>query len=129
MDRDLRKEIESVDAALKVARAELAAARELAAQVPGERAAKLTALRTQLAANLTALDALSSTVEALGEERRRLRHQIDEGRSTVSSLAPAPSMPDPRITTLDDVVRPTGWRTSQPWYSRLLWWIFNAQEW
>ncbi len=125
MDRDLRKEIEAADAALKVARAELAAARELAKDVPGERAAKIAELRAQLAAHLAA-------IEALHTERSSLQSQIDLGRSIVErNRAHVPYTPreDLRTTTLEDVVRPTGWRKGQPWYSRLLWWIFNAQEW
>lgn len=132
MDRDLRQEIEAADAALKVARAELAAARELAKDVPGERAAKIAALRAQLAGHLAALEGLSTRFEALGEERKVLRDQIDLGRSVVERNrlnAPYTPREDLRTTTLQDVVRPTGWRKSQPWYSRLLWWIFNTPEW
>ena len=132
MDRDLRKEIEAADAALKVARAELAAARELAKDVPGERAAKIAELRAQLAAHLAAIEALSAHFEALRTERSSLQSQIDLGRSIVErNRAHVPYTPreDLRTTTLEDVVRPTGWRKGQPWYSRLLWWIFNAQEW
>ena len=130
MSRDLRKEIEAVDFELKTARAELAAARELLALLPEERAAKAAELQAQLTADLAALEESTAKAGELEGERALLRHQIDEGRATVSrNHVRSPGAPEQPATSLEDVVLPAGWRKGQPWYSRLLWWVLGAKEW
>lgn len=128
--RELRQAIEATDAQLHAAKAELTALREREAQSGHERAQRLEALRAREVAIAAELTQLAARLEALGAERAALKDRLSAARAIVQRHRPTGSLAeDDGRTTLSDVVRPTGWRKAQPWYTRLLWWVFEAKEW
>ncbi|MDP3155916.1 MAG: hypothetical protein Q8N23_24805 [Archangium sp.] len=129
MPTDIREEIESCDAALREAKRELASLQERAAGLEQRREAQLVALRSQQASIEAALNDLEQKTSAFKEERSQLRDAISAGRSVVArSYEPAPYVEPPSVP-LSEVLNPTGWRKGQPWYSRVMWWLLQGQEW
>ena len=129
MPTDIREEIESCDAALREAKRELVSLQQRAAGLEQRREAQLVALRAQQASIEAALSELEQKTSAFKEERSQLRDAISAGRSVVSrSFSPGPYV-EPQSTPISEVMKPTGWRKGQPWYSRLIWWVLQAQEW
>ncbi|MDP2272576.1 MAG: hypothetical protein Q8K32_17715 [Archangium sp.] len=129
MPTDIREEIESCDAALREAKRELASLQERAAGLEQRREAQLVALRSQQASIEAVLIELEQKTSAFKEERSQLRDAISAGRSVVSrSYNPGPYVEPPSVP-LSEVLNPTGWRKGQPWYSRVMWWLLQGQEW
>jgi hypothetical protein len=130
-ERDIRKEIEATDAALRDARRELAQLQERAAGAEKSKEVQLLALRAQQQSIETALGELERKTSELRNERAELRDAISAGRQVLESNRPPDEVSQPPLfaTSITEVVRPTGWRKGQPWYSRLLWWLLQAQEW
>ena len=129
MPRDIRQEIESCDAALREAKRELALLQERASGLEQGREAQRVALRLQQASIENSLIELEQKTAVLREERSQLRDAISAGRSVVIRRFDAGSYVEPQSTPISEVMKPTGWRKGQPWYSRLVWWILQAQEW
>ncbi len=129
MPRDIRQEIESCDAALREAKRELASLQERASGLEQGREAQRVALRLQQASIETSLIELEQKTAALSEERSQLRDAISAGRSVVSRSFVPGTYVEPQSTPISEVMKPTGWRKGQPWYTRLVWWILQAQEW
>lgn len=128
--RELREQIEATDARLHTAQAELAALRERATFWGHERAQRLEALRVQEAAIEAELTQLAARTEALVAERAALKDRLGTARATVQRNVPRGWVDsDDGQTKLADVVNPVGWRKTQPWYTRLLWWVFEVKEW
>ena len=129
MSGDIRKEIESCDAALHEAKRELAALKERAAGLEKTREAQLVALRSQQASIETTLTELARKTSELKEERSLLRDAISAGRAAVvQRVVHAPYVEPPGVP-FSEVLHPTGWRKGQPWYSRVMWWLLQGQEW
>ena len=129
MPTDIRKEIESCDAALRDAKRELASLQERTAGLEQSREAQRVVLRSQQASIEAAVNELEQKTAAFKEERSQLRDDISAGRSVVSrSFDPGPYV-EPQSVPLSEVLHPTGWRKGQPWYSRVMWWLLQGQEW
>lgn len=129
MPTDVRKEIESCDAALRDAKRELASLQERAAGLEQRREVQLVALRSQQASIEAALIELEQKTSAFKEERSQLRDAISAGRSVVSRSYVPGTYVEPPSVPLSEVLNPTGWRKGQPWYSRVMWWLLQGQEW
>jgi septal ring factor EnvC (AmiA/AmiB activator) len=139
MSRELREEIERQDARLKAAReAVQLLERELAAKGSHD-ASRKVALETEHAALLEEAERLRSRRDALQAERAKLEARIADGRAELARIRSSQVHQvvqevhgmdpiDPEYPTRE-LFRPTGWRKSQPWYERLLYWLVKPPEW